>query len=250
MEPQFKAALPEHISSEKFTRVVMTAITSNPELVNADRTTLFSSCLKAASDGLLPDGKEAALIVFKTKNGPIVQYLPMIGGILKKIRNSGELSSITAQLVYENDAFDYMVDADGEHLQHKPNMFGDRGNLKGAYALAKTKDGAVYIEVMTMAQLDAVKNVSRSKEYGPWAGAFQTEMMKKTVMRRLSKRLPMSTDLEQVIQRDDDLYDVSEIPAIAQPKQQGIPSRLKANILPPQEAPAEVSVDVKPEEQV
>ena len=75
--------------------------------------------------------------------------MSMVGGILKKVRNSGELSSITAQIVYENDEFNYYIDADGEHISHRPNMFGDRGKRIGAYALAKTKDGAIYVEVMT-----------------------------------------------------------------------------------------------------
>lgn len=211
MKPQFKTALPTHITVDKFTRVLMTAVSGNPNLVQANRTSLFSACMKLAQQGLLPDGREAAIVTFKNKeNQYICQDIAMVAGILKKVRNSGELSSITAQLIYKNDQFRYWVDGDGEHITHEPNIFTDRGELIGVYALAKTKDGAVYIEVMTADQVMAVKNVSRSKSGGPWAGDFETEMWKKTAIRRLSKRLPMSTDLEQVIQRDDELYDLNQ----------------------------------------
>jgi recombination protein RecT len=208
MEPQFKMALPPHISVEKFVRVIQTALQTNKDLVESDRTSFFAACMKSAQEGLLPDGKEAAIVTFKDKSGvKQAQFMPMVGGILKKVRNSGELSSITAQLVYEKDKFKYWIDSDGEHIEHEPQIFGDRGVIIGVYALAKMKDEAVYIEVMTMDQIEAVKKSSRASQYGPWAGPFATEMFKKSVIRRLSKRLPLSTDIESTIHADDNLYE-------------------------------------------
>lgn len=227
MESQFKMALPSHIPAERFIRIVQTAVSTDPGLMRADRTSLYSACMSLAQQGLLPDKREAALVLFGDKVTP----MPMIAGLLKKIRNSGELSSITAQIVYENDEFEYWVDADGEHLNHRPKVFGVRGKEIGCYALAKTKDGAVYIEVMTVDQIESVRKVSKSANNGPWAGPFKHEMWKKTAIRRLSKRLPMSTDLENAIKTDDDIFmpgePVSEEPeAAAKPKR----SRLKTAI--------------------
>src|SRR5690606_13272705 len=138
-----------------------------------------------------------------------VQYMPMVAGILKKVRNSGELTSIVANVVYEKDEFNYWVDDIGEHVNHKPNVLAeDRGKLIAVYAIAKTKNGGVYVEVMSRGQIEQVRNVSKSKDSGPW-GSWYDEMARKTVIRRLSKRLPMSTDLEAVIRRDDDMYDLN-----------------------------------------
>jgi len=208
MEPQFRAALPAHISPEKFTRVAMTAIQTNPKLLQADSRTLYAELMKCASDGLIPDGREAAMLTFRGRDGSpdTAKYLPMVAGILKKVRNSGELSSITSQVVYKEDKFKYHIDADGEHLIHEPNFFSNRGDVLGVYALAKTKDGGVYIEVMTTSEVMAIRNVSRAKDSGPWAGDFALEMFKKSAIKRLSKRLPMSTDLDTTLKRDDDLY--------------------------------------------
>lgn len=204
MAPQFAMALPPHVLPERFVRVVMTAVQSSPDLLNKDRQSLFEAAMKCAQDGLLPDGREAALVI----HGAKVTYMPMVAGILSKVRRSGELLTIAAHVVYEKDDFDYAL-GDDERIEHRPYLGEDRGKPIITYAVARTKDGGVYREVMTEAQVMAVKAVSRAKN-GPWSGPFADEMRRKTAIRRLSKRLPMSTDLLAVIERDDDLYDLSK----------------------------------------
>lgn len=200
MSPQFKAALPSHIPVEKFVRIAQTAILSNPNLLKSDRASLYSACVKAAQAGLNCDGSEAALVPFKDQ----VQFMPMVSGLMKLVRNSGELSTIMSEIVYEKDVFKYWIDSSGQHINHEPLMFGDRGKAIGAYALAKLKDGSLYVEMMSEAQINQVRNVSKSKDFGPWSGAFVYEMWKKTVMRRLIKRLPRSTDLDFALKANDE----------------------------------------------
>ncbi len=206
MQGQFALALPEHVSPEKFVRVVMTAVQANPDLLKADRQTLFGASMKCAQDGLLPDGREAALVCY----GSSVSYLPMIAGILSKVRRSGELQTITAHVVYENDAFAYTL-GDEERIDHQPNLSGPRGKPIAVYGVAKTKDGGIYREVMSVEEVEAVRRVSRAKNNGPWV-QWWGEMARKTVLRRLSKRLPMSTDLQQIFERDNEHYDLNAPP--------------------------------------
>lgn len=201
LKPQFAAALPAHISAEKFARVVMTAVGQSADLQSAERSSLFAAALKCATDGLIPDGREAAIVTF----GKQAQYMPMMAGILKKVRNSKELSALDAQIVCANDRFQYRPGIDEVPI-FEPDWFGDRGAAIGAYAVAKLRDGGAYVEVMNRQQIEQVRNVSRAKGSGPWV-TWWDEMARKTVLRRLCKRLPMSTDLEAVIHRDDDLYD-------------------------------------------
>lgn len=203
LTPEFKMALPPQVTPEKFIRVTLTALRANPDLLS-NRQSLYSAAMKCAQDGLLPDGRQAAFVKF----GGDVVYMPMISGILQKIRNSGELAMITAQIVYSNDKFRYWIDSDGEHIEHEPLIFGERGALNGVYAFAKTKDGASYIDVMTKDEIEKVRNVSRAKDSGPWKTWFE-EMAKKSAIRRLSKRLPMSTDVQNVIEANDDLNDIA-----------------------------------------
>ena len=210
---EFQAVLPSNCTFERFTRIIKTAAIQKPELLTADRPSLFMSCFKAAQDGLLTDGKESALVIYNIKKNGIyinaVQYMPMIAGLLKKIRSSGELSSIAAHVVYQNDEFDYCL-GDEEYIKHKPSI-KERINPICVYAIAKTKDGAIYREVMNVSEIEKIRNISKAKDSTAWKEHWG-EMAKKTVIRRLSKLLPMSTDVEQVIQRDDEMFDFNNIP--------------------------------------
>lgn len=235
MTPEFQAALPPQIPVEKFIRTTLTAVQMNPELLQADRRSLLGACMKAAQDGLLLDGREAAPVIFRTKEGPKVQYMPMVGGILKKIRNSGELASISAQVVYEKDHFDYEL-GDDERIVHKPFLGEDRGKPIACYAIAKTKDGAIYREVMSVADVEKVRSSSRASNNGPWV-QWWDEMARKTVIRRIAKRLPSSADLDQVLENDNEAVGFVQVerkdpinitPA---PEEQKAPlSRLKASM--------------------
>lgn len=197
MEPEFENALPAHVTVKKFTRVAMTAIQNNPDLMGADRRSLFGAIVRLAQDGLLPDGREAALVMF----GKQVQAMPMIAGILKKVRQSGEVSYISAHIVYSNDRFKWTLGFD-ENVEHEPAPLDqDPGDAIAAYAVAVLKDGSRLLEVMRKSDIEKVRNVSRAKGNGPWV-TWWGEMARKTVMRRLSKRLPMSTDLDDAFDRD------------------------------------------------
>ncbi|MBU8540851.1 recombinase RecT [Falsiroseomonas tokyonensis] len=205
MAPQFAMALPSHIKPEKLQRVVMTVAQQNPALLDADRRSLLGACLKCAADGLIPDGREAALVMFKDK----VQYMPMMAGLLKRARNSGEIAGVIAQVIYERDEFIQTPDDFDHPIRHRPPALGqDRGKPIGAYALGKLKDGTVVSEVMSLSEIEKVRRVSRASGAGPWV-QWWDEMARKTVFRRLSKWLPMDAEdadrVEQAMRRDDSL---------------------------------------------
>lgn len=229
---EFCKALPKHIPVEKFQRIVMSAVGANNDLLFADRTSLLAACMKSAQDGLLLDGRDAALVVFKAKQkdgsyAQMVQYMPMIGGILKKIRQSGELESITSEVVYQNDEFDRWMDEDGEHFKHRPSYGENRGDVILVYAFARTKDGGKYLEVMDRADVERVRQVSRAKDNGPWV-QWWNEMARKTVTRRLAKRLPSSTDIERMWENDNETYDLTPQPVtVTQGEKPTRPTRLQ-----------------------
>ncbi len=215
MDAEIEALLPEHVSLKKFKRVILTAVGRNPELLNADRDSLFASCLDCATDGLILDGKKAALVVFKTKDKKTgefiakVQYMPMVSGIYDMLRNAGEIKTIAAHVVHakEYDEFRYWVDDDGDHIRHTPMLRGDRGEPVLAFAVCRLLNGAVEVEAMPVDEIERVRQVSKMSGRGPWQ-EWWGEMAKKTVIRRLSKRLPMSADQERIMQRDDILTDL------------------------------------------
>ena len=199
MQPQFAAALPKHVSPERFVRVMMTAVQMTPALLNADRRTLFSSAMKASQMGLLPDGREGAIVTFKDQ----AQFMPMVAGIMKMVRNSGEISTWSVQAVYENDNFDFCL-GDDEHITHKPTL-ANRGKIIAVYSIVSMKDGEKSREVMSIEDVNSIRARSRSGNSGPWVSDF-AEMAKKTVVRRHAKRLPMSTDLDDALRADDEMF--------------------------------------------
>lgn len=220
-EKLLHAALPPHIDVKKFMRVAITAIQHSPDLQRianaspAARASIHTACSKAAADGLLPDGREGAIVAFNKKVSPKgapdkwephAQWMPMVEGLRKMVRNSGDISTISVQVVHEKDLFDYEL-GDHEFLKHKPALKA-RGPIIGAYSIAKLKDGEVSREYMDIEQIQAVRERSKSKDSGPWKTDF-SEMCRKTVFRRHYKSLPKSTDLDNVIDNDDDFGDPS-----------------------------------------
>lgn len=212
---QFVAALPPQINADKFARVVMTALQADPKLANADRQSLWNACMKAAADGLLPDGREGALTIYSTKSGnqwiDKVSWMVMIAGLRKKVRNSGDIATWEVETVYEKDEFAYEK-GDNPHIKHRPFIDGDPGPARAFYSVARLKTGELTFDVMSRSQVEDVRDKyskkNRDGQFSPaWVKSFD-EMGKKTVARRHSKVLPMSTDLEALLTRDDDQYDL------------------------------------------
>jgi recombination protein RecT len=223
---EFEKALPAHITFEKFQRTIMTALVQNPDLTQGDIGSLFLSAMKCATDGLLPDGREAAFVIFNTKvkeGGQDrwikkIQYMPMWFGILKKIRQSKEVASVVARIVYESD-FKFgkfeVIQGDHEEIIHKP-YFGTepRGSIIAAYCIATLTNGEVIREVMTVQEIEKVRRTSKSgnkegEPIGIWKEWYE-EMARKTVFRRLAKWLPQSAELLDRVLGQDDTLDAIE----------------------------------------
>lgn len=206
MKGEFKVTLPSHIPPEKFIRAAQTAAQMNPDLAKADRRLLFGELMKCAHDGLIPDGRESVITTFNTNGVITPKYNPMVGGLCKRARNSGEISTIDAVEVCQNDTYEAWIDEKGQHFKHV-RAHVNRGNVVLTYAYAITKDGGFYFEEISEEQMKHIEAASRAK-MGPWKGPFKGEMRRKSALRRLMKfRLPSSSDLDQLMDRDKDLYE-------------------------------------------
>lgn len=202
----FRALLPSHIPVEKFKRVVVVAISQNPDLFKADRRSLFTAAQKCAADGLLPDGRQAALVVY----GNQAVYMPMVAGVRQRMRNSGEVLSAEAHVVYRNDKF-FQKLGDGPAIVHEPPSFGtDRGEPVGAYAIIKLKNGEVLREVLDKKEIEKIRAVSKSKNGPAWTN-WWGEMARKAALRRCAKAAPTSADIDELLARDDEPHDASMV---------------------------------------
>lgn len=208
----FKAVMP--VKPDRFLRLLNNAILRDPKIAEASTRSVYLEVMKAAQDGLVLDGREATLTRFNSKDGVQVVYIPMVSGIMKRVRNSGEIQAWTCEVVYakeyESGKFKYTA-APEPMLSHEPIIVGERGEVVAVYSAVRLKDGTYHYEVMTIDQVRNIMNRTRSKTrdgriVGPWASDFE-EMARKTVIRRHAKRLPVSSDVLDVTSRVDDLYD-------------------------------------------
>lgn len=239
---EFAKNLPPYIPSEKFVRTAQTAIAHTRNIDKAKPESLMLAISKAAADGLILDGREAALVIDYQGE---VQYRPMMRGLLKLAYNSGMINSISVQVVYENDEFEYVL-GDEERITHRPNILKGRGEPIAVYAIATLKDGASQREVMTVPEVNRIRDRSdawkafKAKKIRstPWDTDW-SEMARKTVFRRLSKYLPSSTDndrLHQAVERIDEDYNfrgnnvIENDPSAPPPKARGAASARLKNI--------------------
>lgn len=212
---EISLALPPQISPDRFARVVLTALQRKPDLLKCTKQSLFNACMLAAQDGLLPDGREGAIAPYGESEGgkrvaEIATWMPMVEGLRKKARNSGELSDWMVRVANARDKFQVIL-GDDEKIIHEPYIGpDDPGEIVAAYSIARLKDGTVSREVMTLRDIEKIKAKSKAKN-GPWSDAtFFPEMCKKTVARRHYKQLPHSSDLDAMIERDDQAFGLDD----------------------------------------
>lgn len=199
------ATLPHGFNYDRMCRSLINAISTTPMLAQCSPASLFLSSVRSFSLGLEPNGalNEAYLVPYwNTKKGcNEAQFMPSYRGLQNLARRSGEIAEIYSKTVKENDLFEVEEGTDRKIL-HKPNYTKDRGNAVCFYAVFKTKDGNIDFEIMTIDEVDAIRQRSKAASSGPWVTDYE-EMAKKTVMRRLLKRAPMSVELAAAVAIDN-----------------------------------------------
>jgi recombination protein RecT len=188
MREQIKMALPSHIPRTASIRVALTAVQQNPDLLNpqkVDRNSLFGALSGRPRTGLLPDGREGAIVPFRGK----AQWMPMVAGIMKKVRNSGEIASWEASAVYEKDQFQRLL-GDDQRIYHEPFEDGDPGEVIGAYSIVTFKDGTKSRDYMPRWRIEKAREQNPIGKNSLMWTKFYDEGAIKTVIRHHSKRCP------------------------------------------------------------
>jgi recombination protein RecT len=207
---QIAKALPNHMSPERFQRIALTLTQKSPKLLNCTQESLFNCLLELAPLGLEPDGRRAHLIPRGDKCTLIIDYK----GIAELMRRNGEVAYIHCDVVGEHDHFNYRFGTGGR-LEHVPAT-GDRGRIIGAYSFIRLKDGTEEYEFMSFEEIERIRERSKAGNDGPWVTDWN-EMAKKTVFRRHSKTLPLSPEMRDVIEHDDEAFTEQERFAAAKP---------------------------------
>lgn len=220
---QIAMALPKHLNADRIVRVAMTSIQRTPQLLECDPLTLVAAVIQSSQLGLEPDGVlgHAYLVPFRNnKKGRMeVQFIPGYKGLIDLARRSGQVISIGSHVVYENEPFSLKYGFE-ETITHEPLPPSQRGDRKGVYAVARLKDGSNHFEFLWNEEIEAIKNQSKAKNFGPWQ-THEEEMIRKTAIRRLAKYLPLSVEFAKAAAADEladagistqELFDVEATP--------------------------------------
>ena len=226
MEKEIAKALPSVITPERFTRITLSALSSNPELQNTTPQSFLGAMMTAAQLGVEPNTPlgQAYLIPYKNKGVLECQFQLGAKGLMDLAYRSGEISVIQAHTVYSNDEFHYEFGLEPK-LEHKPAL-KDRGDPIAFYAVFRTKDGGYGFEVMSVEDVKIhAKKYSKSygSQYSPWTTSFE-EMAKKTVLKRVLKYAPLKSDFARQVSADEsikteissDMLDISSAPIEAE----------------------------------
>ena len=203
MEGEIAKALPTVITPERFTRMVLSALSVNPKLAECTPKSFLGAMMTAAQLGVEPNTAlgQAYLIPYRNHGTMECQFQLGYKGLIDLAYRSGEVSIIQAHIVCEKDEFTYELGLDPQ-LKHKPAA-ADRGAAIAYYAMFKTKDGGYGFEVMSIDDVRAhARRYSKSFDNGPWKTNFD-EMAKKTVLKRVLKYAPLKSDFVRAIAQDE-----------------------------------------------
>ena len=215
-----KSVLPKHLTPERMLRVAYTTIVQNPKLARCTQISLVNGVIGASILGLEIGGPLglAHLIPFKNNRTNSLEATLIIDykGLIELMYKSPQVKSISAQPVYKNDDFDYAYGTK-RFLDHTPYDDGDRGELIRAYCIVDFINGGQEFEVVNHKTAMAAKERSMAKNSkdSPWnKKEDEWTMWVKTAVRRISKRIPKSPELQRAIAVEmavDEGKNVSEV---------------------------------------
>lgn len=205
MTPAITEALPKNtgMSAERLSRIVLTAMKQNPKLLECSIESLLGAVLQSAQLGLEPNLMGSCYFIpYKG----VVSFQIGYRGLIDLATRKGEVQTIVANPIYENDVFEEEY---GTHevFRHIPYRKGDRGKIVGFYAYAHLKNGGFKAEYMTVAEIEKIRNeFSMAYRYDKngsiWVKHYEA-MAIKTVIKKLTKLLPISVDTQEAIAHDE-----------------------------------------------
>lgn len=198
----------KYMDAQRLVKIALVARAKTPLLMKCSRESILTSLMQAAEMGLEPNTplQHAALVPRKNKHTGQYecQFMAMYRGLIELGRRSGVLTTARAVPIYSCD--EYAIEEGLTHtIIHKPRFehpdFGDPQKVVIVYAVAQLKDGGTEWTYMTYRQIERIQLRSPAGREGPWQTDWE-EMAKKTVIRRLMKALPLTTNVADAVAAD------------------------------------------------
>jgi recombination protein RecT len=248
---RFALVSTKYLTPDRLVKLAQVMVSKVPDLQKCSIQSVLTELMTCARLGLEPHVEGGRyLIPFRQGQGENARY-EVVGvtdyrGLVDIARRSGEVLAIHADVRRANDVWEYWVDASGNtlvHLLHR-RAEGERGEILGAYAVVKLKNGEIQAEYLPLDQVNAVKARSKSakSDYSPWQTDWEA-MAKKTAIRRLYNLLPKTPDIaaaQEVIAEEDEQDRVAAAKDVTPPPQPtaGLKEKLRTKAQQQEPVPA------------
>lgn len=221
MKGEVEKALPSVMTPDRFTRIVLSAVSSTPALGDCTPSSFLGAMMQAAQLGLEPNTPlgQAYLIPYNNYKKGVMECQFQLGykGLIDLAYRSGEVILIQAHVVKENDEFDYELGLKPK-IVHKPAKT-NRGKSIYYYAMFETKNGGYGFECMSIEDIKESELANRKGNKGMsniWVKNFDA-MAKKTVLKQALKYAPMKTEFIRGLASDGTIkneiaIDMAEVP--------------------------------------
>ena len=214
MKSQISMALPKHMTPDRMLSMATTVISQNPKLAECSAQSLVGAVMQASILGFKPTPilGEVYFVPFNNKKKMpdgserwIKEVQVQIGykGYISLARRSGEIKTLYAYGVYENDAFEYELGLDPK-LIHKPAET-DRGKFIAVYAVARYKDDGFNFVVLSKENVERLRlrnPMQKGSPSGAWATDYEAMACAKAI-KQLSKYMPLSDEMQTAVATDE-----------------------------------------------
>lgn len=229
MLKQIEAAAPRMMkqNAERVVRCLLTECNQTPKLLDCTPASLFGAVLRATQLGLEIGGPAGQAYVLPFGGGGKGTASLVIGykGFVQLVHRSNLVRRLTPREVRAADHFEIEYGSN-QRIVHRPNLSaaGVAAEVIGYYCVVEMTSGGSDFEYMTVEQMQAHRaRFALMKNGGPWQNNFD-EMAKKTVLRKIVKRLPLSPELVSAATLDEQ-------------GEEGIDQQLPAAVMPDEPPP-------------
>lgn len=162
---------------------------NRPALEVCTKASVANALLDMVVQGLSPAKTQCYFVVYGTQLQLLRSYFGT-QAVLKRLNN---VEDIWANVIYQDDVFDYEI-TDGRErlLKHETHFLNRDKQILGAYAVIKQEDGDEILTVMTMKEIETAWGQSKTR--GAVHKKFPQEMAKRTVINRAAKAYVNTSD--------------------------------------------------------
>lgn len=214
---EVRGALPKEFNADRFVQNAVALLNGNTTLQDFAKKNgtaqIKANMMKAAYLGLDFMSSEAHLVPY----GSTLNFMIDYRGAEKLVKKYSikPVDTINSFIVREGDAFEVSIKDNDPVINFTPKPFND-GNVVGACAYIKFKDGTIQYDTMSLKELENTRSHSKAKDSPAWR-SFTLEMYRKTILHRLCKHVTLDFEgIEQLKYFNEEMEIETDVKAQAE----------------------------------